>query len=67
MSETRADQEEAEGKYKEFANIHDLINDLHGPGTMNPICNNPSCGTCLCDCPWKVSQPYLPVDGTWQG
>jgi hypothetical protein len=50
--EERADREEAEGKYKEFDNVRDLITELKGPGTMRP-CNNPSCTTCLCDCLWR--------------
>ena len=51
--EERADREEAEGKYKEFDNVRDLIAELKGPGTMRP-CNNPSCTTtCLCDCLWR--------------
>lgn len=52
QQEIRADQEQAMGQLKEFANIYDLITDLRGPGTMKP-CNNPSCTTCLCDCLWK--------------
>lgn len=50
--EERANREEAGGRFKEFDNIRDLISEIRGPGTMKP-CNNPSCSTCLCDCPWK--------------
>ena len=53
--EARADREEAEGKYKEFGNIQDLISEIRGPGTGRP-CNNPSCSACLCDCIWKKSR-----------
>lgn len=55
--EERADKEEQEGKFVEFQSMEDLIRDLHdvrGPGTGKP-CNNPSCSTCLGDCPWKCN------------
>ena len=52
--EERVDKEEAEGKFKEFDNVKDLISELHRPETMS-LCNELGCITCRRDCVWKFN------------